>query len=500
MPHSKTQASPHAAALSGIMPSDAVSPRVAMIALFIRLHFYIGIFVGPFIFIAALTGTLYVLTPQIENRLYAHQLFTQSHGAPQPLEAQILAAQSVLGHHHQARLTALRPAPAPGETTRVMFASPELGPSESRAIFIDPVSLEIRGDETVYGTSGILPFRTWLDYLHRGLLLGDIGRSYSELAASWLWVAALGGVLIWGATRHSTTTDRRRNKKAPRTPAAQKRRLRRRHTGMGLCLLLGLLFFSATGLTWSKWAGSNISLARSLLGWQTPALQTQLISEPMTLPAHHHGADSHPMPADEHAEHHAPMPMPHAVDNPPEMFDRVWTLAREAGIDAQKIEIKPAARPGQAWTVSEIDRAWPTQVDAVAINPATLEIVDKTDFTTFPLAAKLTRWGVDAHMGVLFGLPNQILLAAFGLGLCAMIVWGYRMWWLRRPRHRGGNNPLNTLTGAFLQVRFFSRVLLAVISCLLAVCLPVMGVSLLLFILIDVIRWQRSRTVASKGA
>ncbi|WP_407062011.1 PepSY-associated TM helix domain-containing protein [Brenneria tiliae] len=487
------------------MPSDAVSPRAAMIALFIRLHFYIGIFVGPFIFIAALTGTLYVLTPQIENRLYAHQLFTQSHGAPQSLEAQILAAQTALGHRHKAQLTALRPAAAPGETTRVMFASPELGPSESRAIFIDPASLEIRGDETVYGTSGILPFRTWLDYLHRGLLLGDIGRNYSELAASWLWVAALGGVLIWGATRHSATTGRRRNKKAPRTPAAQKRRLRRWHTVMGLCLLLGLLFFSATGLTWSKWAGSNISVARSLLGWQTPAVKTQLIGEPATLSAHHHGADSHPtmpadMPADEHAEHHAPMPMPQAVDNPPEMFDRVLAIARDAGIDAKKIEIKPASRPGQAWTVSEIDRAWPTQVDAVAINPATLEIVDKTDFTTFPLAAKLTRWGVDAHMGVLFGLPNQILLAAFGLGLCTMIVWGYRMWWLRRPRHGDGNNPVKTLTGALLQVNFFSRVLLVAVSCLLAICLPVMGVSLLLFILIDVIRWQRSRTVTRQTA
>lgn len=45
---------------------------------------------------------------------------------------------------------------------------------------------------TVYGTSGILPLRTWLDYLHRNLLLGDVGRVYSELAASWLWVTALG--------------------------------------------------------------------------------------------------------------------------------------------------------------------------------------------------------------------------------------------------------------------------------------------------------------------
>ena len=62
-----------------------VSPRAAIVALFIRLHFYIGIFVGPFIFVAALTGTLYVLTPQIENRLYSHQLFTEGQGTPHSL-------------------------------------------------------------------------------------------------------------------------------------------------------------------------------------------------------------------------------------------------------------------------------------------------------------------------------------------------------------------------------------------------------------------------------
>jgi hypothetical protein len=36
-----------------------------------------------------------------------------------------------------------------------MFADPLLGESESRAIFIDPVTLKVKGDMTVYGTSGI---------------------------------------------------------------------------------------------------------------------------------------------------------------------------------------------------------------------------------------------------------------------------------------------------------------------------------------------------------
>ncbi|MGM7319844.1 hypothetical protein, partial [Idiomarina sp. ST10R2A5] len=50
---------------------------------------------------------------------------------------------------------------------RVMFTQPGMGDSESRALFVDPVTLAIKGDMVVYGTSGTLPFRTKLDYLHR---------------------------------------------------------------------------------------------------------------------------------------------------------------------------------------------------------------------------------------------------------------------------------------------------------------------------------------------
>ena len=39
--------------------------------------------------------------------------------------------------------------------------------------------------------------RMWCDDLHRNLHLGDAGRWYSEVAASWLWVLALSGLIIW---------------------------------------------------------------------------------------------------------------------------------------------------------------------------------------------------------------------------------------------------------------------------------------------------------------
>lgn len=442
---------------------------------FLRIHFYIGLFVGPFIFIAALTGTLYVLTPQLENRLYAHVLYTGIEGTPQPLSLQVSTAMRALINGKNATLSAVRPASSPGETTRVMFSSPDLGPSESRSVFIDPVTLAVKGELTVYGTSGILPFRLWLDKLHRSLLLGSLGRNYSELAASWLWIAALGGAYLWWTGRQSPI-----NAEQADTSRSARRRLRRRHTVTGLALLAGLLFFSATGLTWSRWAGDNVSQLRYVLGWQTPAVTTQL------------SGSTAPSPHNEHA-HHMMMDMPDRTPINPDRFDRVLASARAAGIEAAKIEIRPTSNPHRAWTVTEMERSWPTRADAVAVDPDSGQVVSKVAFSDFPLAAKLTRWGVDLHMGVLFGVTNQLLLAVFGIGLCVMIVWGYRMWWLRRPRASVSHHPLQSVTEAFFSLSLASRVLVTFVTLGAGVFLPVMGISAGIFILCDILRWLRYR-------
>ncbi|MEQ4723205.1 PepSY domain-containing protein [Nonomuraea sp. B19D2] len=44
------------------------------------------------------------------------------------------------------------------------------------------------------------------------------------------------------------------------------------HGSLGLWAVLGLLFLSATGLTWSKYAGENVDELRAALNWTTPSL------------------------------------------------------------------------------------------------------------------------------------------------------------------------------------------------------------------------------------
>lgn len=442
-----------------------------LFALLMRMHFYVGLLIGPFILIAALTGIVYVLTPSVETWLYRDALTATTQGSAQPLARQIETAQLAAGQ--DALPAAVRPAPDVYSTTRIMFADSALGPSEHRAIFVDPATLEVKGDMTVYGTSGILPFRTAIDQFHRGLLLGDLGRLYSELAASWLWIIALLGLVLWLVRRKAL------NGASPRMAA------RRLHATVGALAFVGLLFFSATGLTWSQWAGGNIGELRQAWGWGTPSVSTVL---------------QVPDNAASHASHaHHDMHADHGVSSAPEVgeyassegFDQALSVARGAGLMAERIQIEPPASEGRAWRVAEIDRRWPTQVDQVALNPDDMQILDQTDFSTFPLAAKLTRWGIDLHMGVLFGLINQLVLALFASALVFLIVWGYRMWWQRIKRNTV--NQAQTMTALLILLPLSIQLgLIAIVMCL-GFALPVLGGSLIIIVIIDALRWLVSK-------
>ena len=161
----------------------------------LRLHSLIGLIVGPFIIIAAITGAAYAVSFATEDWLYKKILFVDSQPTSHALSEQVAVTKDILNNGYE--LVALRPAATAGQTTRVLFSSKSLNSSEFRTLFIDPNTLEVKADMITYGSSSAMPFRTKMDLLHRDLLLGKWGRWYSELAASWLWLLGLTGVVLY---------------------------------------------------------------------------------------------------------------------------------------------------------------------------------------------------------------------------------------------------------------------------------------------------------------
>src|SRR5699024_569104 len=158
------------------------------------------------------------------------------------------------------------------------------------------------------------------------------------------------------------------------------------------------------------------------------------------------------------------------------------------------VEILPPADEHSAWVVQEIQRSFPTEVDAVAFDPDTMEVTDHVDFADYGPAAKLARWGIDLHMGSMFGLANQIVLFVLAIGIASMVVWGYLMWWQRRPKHdptrRFGVAPGR---GALAGASWWAVAGVALVAIGIGIVLPLVGASLVVFLIIDALLGLRAR-------
>ncbi|HVN11144.1 MAG TPA: PepSY-associated TM helix domain-containing protein [Kineosporiaceae bacterium] len=461
---------------AGKRPGSAAALRRVLV----RLHFYAGVFVAPFLVVAALTGLAFVLTPQIDNVAYGGQLTVsgQVTGTPLPLAQQVAAARAA---HPEGSLAAVITPDDAGRTTQVVLAVPELG-DKQRTVYVNPYSGRVQGDLVTW--FGETPTTTWLDDLHRNLHLYDLGRSYSELAASWLWVLVLGGLVLWIARRRQT--GRVRRTVLPDLGARGRRRTMGWHGATGVWVAVGLLFLSATGLTWSRFAGERFTAVLDGLHAHAPQLDTTLAPHPEA-PVTATSADVSRLP-----------------------FDQVLAAARAAGYDGP-VEIDlPTDDSGSvaadtrstAWAVTQNDHRWPVRLGQVAIDPVTFQVVSAAPWSSFPLLAQLTKLGVAGHMGLLFGPVNQVLLAGLALGLLCLIVWGYRMWWQRRPtrddrRRLTGPAPAR---GSWRDVPRPLLVLVVVVVAAVGWAIPLLGVSLLGFLAVDVVLGAAARYTSRRAA
>jgi uncharacterized iron-regulated membrane protein len=427
--------------------------------LVLRLHFYAGVFVAPFLAVAALTGLAYVFSPQLSDAVHGGQLLATQPGAPaRPLDEQVAAATTALAATTPDGTLASVTVPGdPTRTTEVTFDVPGLAEDWQRTVYVDPATAQVRGVLDTW--FGYPPLQATLDGLHRHLLLGEPGRLYSETAASWLGVLVLGGLALWTARLRRRRRDRRLAAALlpPLGARPGRGRLRGWHATTGVWMALGLLFLSVTGLTWSTYAGERFTAAVTALDGRSPQLETESVAVRDGVPV---------------------IGVQEAV-----------ARARAEGLESE-LSVTVPAEAGAVLQVAEVADTWPIQRDEVALDPYTGEVVESIAWADYPVLAKLTTIGVLAHMGLLWGLPNQLALAALALGLLSALFWGYRMAWLRRPR--GATLP--SAPGRRGALRELSQpVALGVVLVTVAVgwAVPALGVTLAAFLVLDAVRQRR---------
>ena len=79
-------------------------------------HFWAALIASPFALLATLTGIVYILTPQVEGRLYGKLDHVAPAGAMLPVDTAVAAAPAGLS------LQSVQPPHAAGSSVKVVFA------------------------------------------------------------------------------------------------------------------------------------------------------------------------------------------------------------------------------------------------------------------------------------------------------------------------------------------------------------------------------------------
>ncbi|CAL60293.1 putative iron-regulated membrane protein [Herminiimonas arsenicoxydans] len=377
-------------------------------SLFWRIHFWAALIASPFALLAALTGILYIFTPQIEQLLYADLDHVQPVGEMRTLDAAISAAR--LAVPAESSLRSVVPAFAPSDSVRVFFMLPDAhnahastdehaahraAPAKTAAanrsartavVYVNPYTTAVLGMHT-----GNERFGAWSKKLHSTLLQSDSWRWLIELAASWLMVMLLTGIYLWW--------PRNSEKGLPQRGASGRKAWAQWHGFIGVALSVMSFVILTTGLTWSKYAGDQVRLARDSIGQASPQAPRNLTSTII--------------------DGIAPMTWQAAAD-----------AARRQAPEIALQLIAPRDRLG-TWRVSSYDPAQPKKRVDMMLDAYSGHALFYSDWKNQTAFSKATGIGIPFHRGE-FGWWNQLLLLIFGLGIVFSLLSGWVMFFKRR--------------------------------------------------------------------
>jgi uncharacterized iron-regulated membrane protein len=410
-----------------------------------RWHFLVGLFCAPVLLVLSLTGMLYAFQPQLEpliesdwQRMSACEACTE-----QPVSAQLEVVQARFPNAQvEHYLEFVDP-----ERSHVVLLHAE-GEEEHRLVWINPYSLEILGSRME--DEGFFPV---VFALHTRLLSGEPGRWVIELVASWIVVTLLMGLALWWPRR-----AKRGGGWLPRFRSRGRRLWRDLHAVSGFYLLPLALIVVYTGLLFSPVAGRALLFEMAALGQ-----------------------------------------IPESFLNPPAVESPVSAI----DIDALVADFKKDAREADwfaSWPeeaseplVIGVREALPWNTRMVYYDPYLRQRLDAFQWSELRLGSKALLLFFPLHTGQILGWPGQVLAMLTALGLAGLVASGVWMWSLRRSPGSLSLPPIRKSD------RWGKPV--TVVLILLALLMPLFGLSLLTVLLVGTLaKYLRSRKAVEAPA
>jgi uncharacterized iron-regulated membrane protein len=306
-----------------------------------------------------------------------------------------------------------------------------------------------------------------------------------ELAGSWGVVMILSGLYLW------LPRDKWRlgGLVVPRIGRRGRLFWRDLHAVAGLWISLVTLFLLLSGMPWSANWGNYLTWVRKhwaatqgapdwTIGGEAPSPERSTATA-TGKPAEDAMASMPGMSAAEMAAMSpaaAPATPPGAAaaqDLRP--LDKLMPLAARLGLP-RPVWISAPVAGARDWSISSHAQDRPLRV-TYKVAPHTAAVTATQGFADQNIVDRVVNVSIAAHEGQLFGRPNQAILLLNAIGVLLITVSGVLMWWRRRPARSLGAPPLPARPGAPAS--------LAAAVLVLAVLLPLFGVSLLLVLAIE---------------
>lgn len=425
-----------------------------------RWHFYAGIIFAPFLIILAVTGSVYLFKPQIEQALY-RDFYTVTPQSERVTPSKLVGQVKEL--YPDATITKYRPGESDSRSTEISLTSG----SESMTVFMDPYTGEKMGE--LKDKDRIMDK---IEEFHGELMVGTIGDRIVELAACWAIVLIITGLFLWFPKIKNKSKKKRSLAGIlyPRLGKGKQILRRDLHAVPAFWIAAGMLFLVMTGLPWSGLWGSN---------FQTMATNTGAGYPPSIWSGS--APSSHVVRTKEVAEvpwaaENLEVPNSTISDFMPLPIEDVMYVARSEGMHPSYTISIPQQADG-VYTLS----AYPPKAQDEAtlhIDQYSGAVLADYRYDHYGFVGKAVALGITLHKGTQFGIVNQIFSLLICLGIILIAVSGLYLWWKRKPDH-GLGAPKAPETGA-KSMRLFLLVLIS-----LGILFPLVGLSLIIVWIID---------------
>lgn len=456
-------------------PNDDARLSTRFYAAVWRWHFYAGIFVAPFLTMLAVTGLIILYISVIDGR-EGEKISVPVAETTQPLAQQ---AEAALTTASEGRLVEWI---SPYHEGGVSVFRVKQGEADSM-IAVDPYKASVV--EIWNRRDG------WYDFasdIHGSLLLGDSGDLMIEIAAGFGILLVITGIYLWWPRNGARLGPLL----LPDLRASGRIWWKSLHRTVGFYCGLLLLVFLISGMAWTGVWGEKFVQA-----WSTfPAAKWEDVPlSDIKHEAMNHGAvkdvpwalEKTAMPASGSEAGTAGVPAGTAID-----IDSIAALARSLGFEGRIRVNFPDGETG-VWTISQDsmsnDSPDPTADRTVHIDQYSGKVLAEVTFADYSLPGKAMAVGIAFHEGDM-GLWNIILNTVFCLGVIFISVSGLVMWWKRRPA-RAGRLSAPPLPKDLPLWKGAVAVML-----LVSLTFPMVGITLLVVLLLDVLVIQRIRPLA----